>query len=255
MGQLAGRSLTCRIGNGVASALLDAGAKVVIVSSSAARVKEAVSALGSPNVTGEEGDVRDEAKFTSLLQSLAPVDHIVFSAVDKIIRGKLEDLDLDDAKYLFGVKFWGSVVTAKGECGMSHALTVAVLKYNIIRRGGSLTLTSGMAAIHPGKGASVGGALNNGLLAMTKGLAAELADKKIRVNCVIPGLVQTGLHGKIGRNEQQQKEMYESAAKSLAVGFVGTPEHIAEAYMYAIRADYATGTLIQIGKRSILDTR
>ncbi len=49
-----------------------------------------------------------------LLRSMAPVDHIVFSGVDKIIRGKLEDLDLDEAKHLFGVKFWGSVVIGKG---------------------------------------------------------------------------------------------------------------------------------------------
>ena len=59
-------------------------------------------------------DVRDEAAFVSVLQSLAPIDHIVFSGVDKIIRGKLEDLDLDDAKFLFGVKFWGAVIIGKG---------------------------------------------------------------------------------------------------------------------------------------------
>lgn len=63
---------------------------------------------------GEVGDVRDEKSFVELLTSLAPVDHIVFSGVDKIIRGNLEDLDLDDAKNLFGVKFWGAVVIGKG---------------------------------------------------------------------------------------------------------------------------------------------
>lgn len=49
-----------------------------------------------------------------VLRSLAPVDHVVFSGVDRIIRGKLEDLNLDDAKYLFGVKFWGAVIVGKG---------------------------------------------------------------------------------------------------------------------------------------------
>lgn len=28
-------------------------------------------------------------------------DHLIFSSVDKIIRGKLEDLELDEAKWLF----------------------------------------------------------------------------------------------------------------------------------------------------------
>lgn len=61
------------------------------------------------------GDVRQEEAFVEVLRKLAPVDHIVFSGVDKIIRGKLEDLNLDDAKYLFGVKFWGAVTVGKGK--------------------------------------------------------------------------------------------------------------------------------------------
>lgn len=46
--------------------------------------------------------------------SLAPVNHVVFSSVDKIIRGSLADADLDEARGLFGVKFWGSVLVGKG---------------------------------------------------------------------------------------------------------------------------------------------
>jgi hypothetical protein len=38
---------------------------------------------------------------------------VVFSAVDNIIRGKLVDANLDDAKHLFGVKFWGAVTVGK----------------------------------------------------------------------------------------------------------------------------------------------
>jgi hypothetical protein len=57
--------------------------------------------------------VRDEAAFVEVLKGLAPVDHIVFSSVDRIIQGKLEDMDLEEAKWLFGVKFWGAVVVGK----------------------------------------------------------------------------------------------------------------------------------------------
>lgn len=124
----------------------------------------------------------------------------------------------------------------------------AVLKYDIIKRGGSLTLTSGMAANKPGKGAAVGGALNGGVLSLTKGLACDLADKRIRVNCVVPGLVQTELWNKLGRSAEDQKKMTELASEKLPVGFVATGLDIAEAYLYAVRADYATGSLIEIGK-------
>ncbi|EGY21483.1 oxidoreductase [Verticillium dahliae VdLs.17] len=211
------------IGFGAAEILLDAGAHVVVISSATDNVQSAVERLNSPNVTGRVGD------------SLAPLDHIIFSSVDKIIRGSLADTDLTGAKDLFGVKFWGSIVTAK-----------AVAKHGIIKPGGSLTLTSGLAGIQPGKGAAIGGALNGGLLSLTKGLAAELSDDKVRVNTVVPGLVKTELWGKLGHSKEKQQEIFEGRGKELPVGFVATPDHIAEAYLYAVRADYATGTLIVI---------
>lgn len=109
-----------------------------------------------------------------------------------------------------------------------------------------MTLTSGTAGIKPGKEASVGGALNGGVLSLTKGLASELAEKKIRVNTVVPGLVKTELWDKIW-DESKKEELFNSG-KNLPVGFVATPDDIAEAYIYLIRANYATGTLVTIGE-------
>ncbi|KIW69508.1 hypothetical protein PV04_05381 [Phialophora macrospora] len=223
------------IGYGAAAALLDVGAKVTIISSNQAKLDAALKQLDSPHVKGVVSDVRDEATYTATLQSLAPVDHVVFSAVDNIIRGKLEDQSLEDAKHLFGVKFWGAVTTGK-----------VLMKYDIVRPGGSLTLTSGTAGLKPGKNAAIGGALNGGVLSLTKGLAADLADKKIRVNTVVPGLVKTPLWDKQGKTPEEQLDLFDSASRRLPVGFVAGPEHIAEAYLYAIRADYTTGKLIEI---------
>jgi NAD(P)-dependent dehydrogenase (short-subunit alcohol dehydrogenase family) len=119
-----------------------------------------------------------------------------------------------------------------------------------VKTGGSLTLTSGTAGIKPGKGAAIGGALNGGVLSLTKGLAAELTEKRIRVNTVVPGLVKTELWDKLGRTKEEQQEIFEKGGRRLSVGFVATPEDIAEAYLYTIRADYANGTLIIIGRLS-----
>ncbi len=88
---------------------------MTIISSNQEKLDAALKQLNSANAKGVVSDVRDEAAFTRTLQSLAPVDHLIFSAVDNIIRGKLEDLSLDDAKHLFGVKFWGAVIAGKGE--------------------------------------------------------------------------------------------------------------------------------------------
>ncbi|KAK3326040.1 oxidoreductase [Apodospora peruviana] len=225
------------IGFGAAQILLEAGATITIISSSQDRVDDAVKRLGgaSPTLDGKVGNVRDEEAFTNLLVSLAPLDHVVFSSVDKIIRGALADANLDEAKHLFGVKFWGSVVTGK-----------ALVKHDIVVPGGSLTLTSGTAALRPKKGATIGGALNSGVISLTASLADELKDKKIRVNTVVPGLVKTELWDKLGHTAEKQQEIFEQGAKDLPVGFVATPEHVAEAYLYAVRADYANGTTIVI---------
>jgi NAD(P)-dependent dehydrogenase (short-subunit alcohol dehydrogenase family) len=211
-----------------------------------------VKRLDSPNADGKAGDVRDEEGFTKLLISLAPLDHVIFSGVDKIIRGSLADADLDEAKHLFGVKFWGSVVIGKGTfvlflLQLKGLTQIALLKHDIVKPGGSLTLTSGGAAFRPGKGAAIGGALNGGILVLTKGLASELVEKRIRVNTVVPGLVQTELWDKLGKTKDEQKQTFEESSKKLSVGFVATPEHIAEAYLYTVRADYANGTLVVIG--------
>ncbi len=97
----------------------------------------------------------------------------------------------------------------------------------------------------PGRGAATGAALNAGVITLTKGLAGDLAEKKVRVNVVVPGLVKTELWGKMGRTEEQQKEQFEKT--SLPVGFVATPDDIAEAYLYLAKADFATGTSVEIG--------
>ena len=72
---------------------------------------------------------------------------------------------------------------------------VVVSKYDIINQGGSLTLTSGTGAMKPGVTASIGGSLNAGLFTMTQGLANELTEKKIRVNCKIASLGYVSIIG------------------------------------------------------------
>lgn len=92
---------------------------MTVISSNQDNVNDAIKRLNSPHASGKVGNVREEEAFVELLKSVAPVDHIVFSGVDKIIRGKLEELDLDDAKHLFGVKFWGALIIGKGMSSFS----------------------------------------------------------------------------------------------------------------------------------------
>ena len=46
-------------------------------------MKSVVEDIGNPNLHGKVGNVREEESFIELLRSLAPIDHLVFSGVDK----------------------------------------------------------------------------------------------------------------------------------------------------------------------------
>ena len=97
-------------------------------------------------------------------------------------------------------------------------------------------------------------ALNGGLIALTQGLRDELGLKNIRINVVIPGFTMTQAR-KNGKTKEEVDGEAQRVGKGLAVGFAGTPEHVAEAYLYAVRADYATGTSILIGRSRLVAWR
>jgi len=56
---------------------------VTIISSSEEKIKTVTSDVDNPHFTGKVGNVRDEEGFIAVLRSLAPIDHLVFSGVDK----------------------------------------------------------------------------------------------------------------------------------------------------------------------------
>jgi NAD(P)-dependent dehydrogenase (short-subunit alcohol dehydrogenase family) len=59
-------------------------------------------------------------------------------------------------------------------------------------------------------------------------------------------LVKSELWTKMGKTKEQIEEQF--ANTKLPVGFVATPDDIAEAYLYLVKADYATGTVVDIGE-------
>ena len=90
---------TNSIGLGVAEAFLSFGANVHIIGFTQPNIDEALSLLRSeypdPSLTisGGTADVRDEQGITEALRALAPVDHVVYTAVDARIRGPIADED------------------------------------------------------------------------------------------------------------------------------------------------------------------
>ena len=78
-----------------------------------------------------------------------------------------------------------------------------------------------------------------GLIGATKSLALELAKRKITVNCVAPGWIDTDMLGDIDR---------EQLATAVPLRRLGTPEDVAAtvSFLFSGGADYITGQVIQV---------
>jgi NAD(P)-dependent dehydrogenase (short-subunit alcohol dehydrogenase family) len=220
---------TSGIGFAVAEAALREHADVVVVSSRKDKVDGAMKRLGGAK--GYAVDVRKEDEVKDFFGLLGAFDHLVFTAGDwgPMAGGALADLDLARAGEAFAVRFWGALTCIK------HA-------HKTISQGGSITLTDGMIAHRPRKGAALSSAMAGSVEHLVQGLAVDLAP--VRVNAVCPGAVRTEVWNSIP--EDKREERFRRMTERLPVPRIGEPAEIAEAYLYLMRGGYTTGQILQV---------
>src|ERR1700737_847803 len=205
------------IGLAVAEEAASQGAGVVIVSSNAERVQEAVKSIGG-NVRGEAVDVSDEKAVERFFTNIGAFDHLVFTAADSLQLHELADTDLKQARCAFELRYWSALATVKNGSPQ-------------IRKGGSIVLTTGVAGQRPHSGWLIAASVCGTIEALTRALAVELAP--IRVNAVCPGVVRTNLWQSM--NADAREHLYESVGKSLLVGRVGEACEIARASLFLMQ--------------------
>ena len=226
------------IGFAIAERALAEGAQVFVGSSNAANVESAVHRLGN-GAGGSAVDVRDEASVAAFFERLGSLDHLAFTAGDwGPLRGggAVAELDLAAGNATFAVRFWGALAAIKHAQGRLSA-------------SGSITVTDGLIAHRPRKGAVLSTAMAGAIEHLTRALAVELAP--VRVNAVCPGLILTDVWNSIPaeRREDQLKRM--TATQPLPR--VGLPDEVAEAYLYLMCGGYSTGqVLIVDGGRTLV---
>jgi NAD(P)-dependent dehydrogenase (short-subunit alcohol dehydrogenase family) len=78
---------------------------------------------------------------------------------------------------------------------------------------------------------------------LTRGLALEVADEGIRVNCVRPGFIHTDMHADGGEPNRVAR-----LADSIPLKRGGTPEEVANAILWLLsdEASYSTGSFIDL---------
>jgi len=222
------------IGLAVAEEAASQGADVVIVSSSAERVQEAIKSVGGA-ARGQVVDVSDEKAVESFFTNLGAFDHLVFTAGDTLQLNELAKTDLKQARRAFELRYWSALATVK--YGSPQ-----------IRKGGSIVLTTGVAGRRPHSGWVIAASVCGTIEALTRALAIELAP--IRVNAVSPGVVRTNLWQNM-RSEDREK-LFESVGKRLPVGRVGEAHDIAQAYLFLMQEGFGTGQTVVVDGGTVL---
>lgn len=133
----------------------------------------------------------------------------------------------------------------------------AALPSMITNGGGSVVITSsvtGDMVADPGEAAYA--MTKSALVGLTKALAREFADRKIRVNCICPGYIRTPLvEGMAQQSDPDDPERaIQAIAAAVPLGRLGTPEECGElcAFLASDESSYLTGTQIVIDGGSTL---
>lgn len=225
---------TSGVGFATAAAAAQEGASVVVVSSRKERMEHAISRLPI-SAEGHVVDLTDEEQVRTFFRHIGKFDHMVFTAGDPLLVEDIRSIDMEAARRLFQLRYWGAYIAVK--YGSSN-----------IRQGGSITLTSGVAGARPQKGFTVAASICSAIEALSRALAIELCP--LRVNAISFGLMRTELWGSLP--EEDRNAMYEAVSQSLPLGQVGEPEDAAEAFLYVMRQQYMTGQTIVVDGGSSL---
>jgi NAD(P)-dependent dehydrogenase (short-subunit alcohol dehydrogenase family) len=216
------------MGLATAAGAAAAGAKVTIASSDQSRLDTALAGLPG-GCNGVVVDARSEASVAAALAGIGELDHLIYTAGDRVAPRPLGEVPVDEARRLFDVRFWGAVAAIR------HAAPR-------IRAGGSIVLTSSTIAVRPPAGAALVAAGAAAIEGLTRGLAVELAP--VRVNAVRPGAVHTPLWDAVP--EPRRSALLSALAERTITKTVGQPGQIAAAHLYLMDNRFVTGTVLTV---------
>ncbi|MDD3285053.1 MAG: SDR family NAD(P)-dependent oxidoreductase [Patescibacteria group bacterium] len=225
------------IGRGIALALASAGASVVV---SDVSLVDCVSAAAEIKDKGGRAlalpcDVADSEAVSKLMTDTMAeferIDILVNNAGIYPFKPFLE-MNVDD---------WDKVI----DVNLKSIFLCSQAAAKLMPEGGKIVSISSIAAFVGFAGLTHYCASKGGIVGMTRALALELAAKKINVNSVAPGAIETP-----GASTGMTPEAKKQTEAMIPWGRMGVPDDIAQAVAFLVspQADYITGqTLIVDG--------
>ena len=186
------------------------------------------------------GDVAQEKDVVHLFEacdrSLGPMSALVNNAGIVATKSRVDALGADRLQRMFAINVVGAFLCAR------EAIKRMSTKHG--GKGGAIVNVSSAAARVGSPGEWVDYAASKGAIdTMTIGLSKELANEGIRVNCVRPGFVNTGIHAAAG-----EPNRIERLREGIPMKRGGEPEEVARAILWLLsdEASYSTGAILDV---------
>jgi 3-oxoacyl-[acyl-carrier protein] reductase len=225
------------IGRAIVELLAAHGTDVTLFYRDNAAAAAEVVAAGTANggkIAALQVDVRDSNACAAAVERVADrggrIDLLVNNA-GMIRDNQLAAMDDDDVEMVLDTNVGGV-----------FNMTRAVVPHMIVQRSGKIINLSSVAGDKGGRGQTNYAASKGAINAFTRSLAVELAARKITVNAVAPGVIETEM-------SEAVRDMAGSEVTSrILLKRYGKPEEVAYAvcFLASRYADYVTGQIFAV---------
>jgi NAD(P)-dependent dehydrogenase (short-subunit alcohol dehydrogenase family) len=217
------------IGRAISARLIAQGERVIMIDIDPA-VQAAAAELGA-QATAWLADLSDPSAISGLFERIRTqcgrLDGLVNNAAWQKESAGVADQPLEEWEQVMAVCLRAPYLAIK------HALPIM-----IAQGGGAIVNLSSIHAVRSYRGHPAYGTAKSGLLALTRQVAYEYGPQGIRVNAVLPGLIEDARHP-LNR---------ERRAKAYPVRRIGTPEDVAAlvAFLLGPESSFISGADILI---------
>jgi NAD(P)-dependent dehydrogenase (short-subunit alcohol dehydrogenase family) len=220
------------IGRSIAVECSRMGARLVITGRNSERLNDTLINLQGENHISIVADLTSIDEVSRLIDNLPELDGLVNNAgVSK--RLLVKDITVEAINGVMANNFTSSVL-----------VTRMLLKAKKINKKASIVFMSSRGADRPTIGNAMYSASKGAINSFAKVMALELAPQRIRVNCILPGMVWTPLieHSSLSVDQYKEDE------KRYPLGRYGKPEDIAylASYLLSDASEWMTGSSITI---------